>query len=160
MSDATEFEPGPDDHRKVVIRTATWRDLRALAVLERTCFGRDSWAWFELFGALIFPRTVRIKAELGEQMVGFAIGDRRLVSSELGWVASIGVDPDYRRRGIGRSLLRECESLLGTRRIRLSLRKSNQAALALYRSSGYVQVDLWRKYYRDGEDALVMELVR
>ena len=70
------------------------------------------------------------------------------------------VRSDCRRQGIGRQLLRACEEQLGTRRIRLSLRSSNDAALALYRGSGYKQVDSWPKYYRDGEDALVMELSR
>ena len=151
---------GPDDSPELVIRTATWRDLRAIARLEKACFGRDSWPWFELLGALTFPGTVRIKAQLGEQIVGFAIGDRRTFNRELGWIASIGVDPGHRRQGIGRQLLKACEERLSTRRVRLSLRSSNEAALALYRSSGYRRVDSWPKYYRDGEDALVMELSR
>ncbi len=151
---------GPDDSLELVIRTATWRDLRAIVRLEKACFGRDAWPWIELLWALTFPGTVRIKAQLGEQVVGFAIGDRRMMNPELGWVASIGVDPAHRRQGIGRRLLKACEEQLGTRRIRLSLKSSNEAALALYRRSGYKQVDSWPKYYRDGEDALVMELVR
>ncbi len=91
-------------------------------------------------------------------MVGFAIGDRR-GRSGLGWVASIGVHPDYRRKGFGRQLLAACEQGLETHRVRLSLRKSNEAALELYLQVGYSHVDLWPKYYRDGEDALVMERI-
>jgi ribosomal protein S18 acetylase RimI-like enzyme len=72
-------------------------------------------------------------------------------------VASLAVHPEYRRRGTARLLLAACEEALGTRRVRLTLRTSNEAALALYRSAGYQQVDVWRKYYRDGEDGLVME---
>jgi ribosomal-protein-alanine N-acetyltransferase len=48
---------------------------------------------------------------------------------------------------------------LGSDRIRLSLRRSNEHALALYRQVGYAQVGVWPEYYRDGEDALVMERV-
>ncbi len=44
-------------------------------------------------------------------------------------------------------------------RIRLSLRGSNDAALRLYQKAGYVRVDTWKRYYRDGEDAIVMEKV-
>ena len=102
-------DSGPDDSPELVIRTATWRDLRAIARLEKACFGRDSWPWLELLGALTFPGTVRIKAQFAEQVVGFAIGDRRMINQELGWIASIGVDPGHRRQGIGRQLLRACE---------------------------------------------------
>jgi ribosomal-protein-alanine N-acetyltransferase len=118
----------------------------------------DSWPWLELLAALTVPGTIRLKAELNGRAVGFAIGDRRS-GSELGWVASLGVHPDSRRRGVGRQLLRACEQALGTRRVRLTLRASNAVALSLYRQAGYQEVDLWRKYYRDGEDGIVMERV-
>jgi ribosomal protein S18 acetylase RimI-like enzyme len=59
--------------------------------------------------------------------------------------------------GIGKSLLVACEKALNTSRLRLSLRPSNLGALALYRGQGYVEVDRWRRYYRNSEDALVME---
>jgi len=144
--------------RTLPIQSATWRDLRSIAVLEKACFGRDSWPWPELLVALTFPGTIRLKSELEGQMVGFAIGDRR-GRSDLGWVASIGVHPDYRRKGFGRQLLAACEQGLETHRVRLSLRKSNEAALELYLQVGYSHVDLWPKYYRNGEDALVMERI-
>ncbi len=144
--------------RTLPIQSASWRDLRPIVSLEKACFGRDSWSWPELLVALTFPGTIRLKSELEGHMVGFAIGDRR-GRSDLGWVASIGVHPDYRRKGFGRQLLAACEQGLETHRVRLSLRKSNEAALELYLQAGYSHVDLWPKYYRDGEDALVMERI-
>ena len=143
---------------EVIIQSATWRDLRPVVALEKVCFGRDSWPWPELLVALTFPGTIRLKSELDNQMVGFAIGDRR-GRKDLGWVASIGVHPDYRRKGLGRELLAACEQSLETHRVRLSLRKTNQGALEMYLQAGYSHVDLWPKYYKDGEDALVMERI-
>ena len=77
-----------------------------------------------------------------------------------GWIASIGVRPDYQRRGIGQMLLAACEDLLGMPRVRLSLRGSNDDALRLYQQAGYARIDTWKRYYRDGEDAIIMEKVR
>jgi len=151
-------QEGPDGPNQAAIRTATWRDLRSIIELESLCFGKDSWPWLELLAALTMPGTIRLKAELNGLAVGFAIGDRRS-GNELGWVASLAVHPEHRRRGVARLLLVACEEALGTRRVRLTLRTSNEAALALYRGAGYQQVDVWRKYYRDGEDGLVMERV-
>ncbi len=135
---------------------AGWRDLRALMALERLWFGRQGWSWLDLLTALALPGAVREKAELGGQLIGFVIGDRR-GRGELGWVASICVHPHYRRRGIGRRLLEDCERMIGTRRMRLTLRVSNAGAMELYRTMGYRKVDVWRGYYQDGEDGLVME---
>lgn len=139
-----------------VIESASWRDLREIVELERQCFGSDSWPWLEVLAALTFPRTRRLKAVQDGRVVGFVIGDRK---PRVGWIASIGVHPDYRRRGIGKRLLSACEQALGTRRVRLSLRTSNAAALRMYQQLGYEQIDLWPRYYRDGEAGLVMERV-
>lgn len=141
---------------ELLIQAASWRDLRPIVQLEQICFGSDSWPWIEVLAALTFPGTRRLKASQGGSLVGFVIGDRK---PRMGWIASIGVHPDYRQRGIGRQLLEACERALGTRRVRLSLRTSNTAALRLYQKIGYQQVDLWPGYYRDGEDGLVMERV-
>jgi ribosomal protein S18 acetylase RimI-like enzyme len=149
--------PADRDHglaAGLAILPATWRDLRSIIALEKLCFGSDSWPSLEILAALAIPRTVRFKAEVDGVIIGFVIGDRR---GKVGWIASIGVHPGRRRRGIARRLLEACERQLSTSVVRLSLRMSNQPALQLYKKLGYRQVDIWRRYYRDGEDAMVME---
>ncbi|UCF59880.1 MAG: GNAT family N-acetyltransferase [Anaerolineaceae bacterium] len=143
----------------VDVQPASWRDLSSIRELEKLCFGRDAWPWIDTLAALTFPQTVRLKAVSDEFVVGFIFGDQRRLK-RTGWIASIGVHPDYRRRGIGRTLLVACEDLLGMPRVRLSLRGSNDAALRLYQQAGYVRIDTWKRYYRDGEDAIIMEKVR
>ena len=44
--------------------------------------------------------------------------------------------------------------------VRLSVRRSNDAAAALYHREGYRLVDIWPHYYFDGEDAMVLEKKR
>lgn len=151
-------ETNPSAASQAEISPATWRDLRPIVTLEKICFGRDSWPPLEILAALTFPGTVRLRSKLDGQVVGFAIGDRR-GRSDIGWIASIGVHPAHRRKGLGRQLLEQCERALGTHRVRLSLRENNIAALELYGQAGYARVDVWRKYYRSGEDALVMERI-
>ena len=109
--------------------------------------------------ALIYPETVRYVAEVSKEIVGFIVGDRRR-QKDMGWVATLAVAPDLRRRGIAGHLLHTCEAGLGTTRIRLSLRVSNHAAYDLYLKAGYTETDRWRRYYRDREDAIVMEKTR
>jgi ribosomal protein S18 acetylase RimI-like enzyme len=109
--------------------------------------------------ALTFPETVRIKAVVGEVVVGFVFGDRRR-RQNVGWIASIGVDPGMRRKGIGYLLLEACEREVATPRVRLALRPSNLGAKQLYLKAGYVEVDHWDRYYANGEDAIIMEKLR
>lgn len=138
------------------IQPATWRDLNSLRQLERVCFPRDAWPLLELVGVLTLPNVVRLKAEADSQLVGFIAGDVRS-AEHLAWIATIGVLPDYRGRGIGRLLLEACEAQIHEPRVRLCVRVSNKTAIQLYLGSAYQRAGLWSNYYQDGEDALVME---
>ena len=124
--------------------------------LERVCFPRDAWPLLDVIGVLTLPNVIRLKASLNGGMVGFIAADVR-TRQDLAWVATIGVLPEYRRGGIGSALLRASEEHLTVGRLRLSVRASNQAALALYRRFQFQQVEVWPRYYHDGEDALVLE---
>ena len=140
------------------IEPATWRDLGALRQLEQVCFPRDAWPLFDLVGVLTFPNTLRLKAVVDGQLVGFAGVDVKR-SEDVAWIATIGVLPEYRRRGIASAMLREIEARLEVGRIRLSVRASNQTAIQLYILFGYTRYGSWPRYYNDGEDALVLEKV-
>jgi len=138
------------------IQTATWRDLFSLNALEKVCFKEDAWPLLELMGVLTFPGVVRLRAVAVEEMVGFIAGDARR-AEKTGWILTLGVLPSWRRRGIANDLLSDCEQLMGMPLVKLTVRRNNLAALRLYEKMGYQQVDIWSRYYRDGEDGLVLE---
>ena len=137
------------------IQTANIIDLGALRRLEAVCFEKDAWSFLDLIAVLTWPEVIRLKAVDSGEMIGFVAGDPRS-SDGVAWISTIGVDPRYQRRGIGRALLRACEAQINLPRMKLTVRISNQSAIALYEQEGYRMVDLWRGYYSDGEDALVM----
>lgn len=96
----------------------------------------------------------------GEAIVGVVVF--WLVHDEV-HVLNVAVAPEARRRGVARALMYEAERRGGERGARLAtleVRRSNQAALELYRSLGYRQVGVRPRYYaEEGEDAIVMERV-
>ena len=92
-------------------------------------------------------------------MVGFIAGDIR-DHQKVSWIATIGVLPEYRGRGLGSQLLEACEKLLPSTSIKLCVRISNESAIRMYRKFGYNVANTWQRYYQDGEDALVMEKIR
>lgn len=141
------------------ILPASLLDLGTLRAIERACFERDAWPLLDLMAVLSFPDVIRLKAVEDERMIGFVAGDKR-DSQGLSWIATIAVLPEYRKQGIGRALLEACESKLTAPRVRLCLRVDNLSALRLYERQGYQRVDVWRGYYKDRADALVMEKMR
>jgi ribosomal protein S18 acetylase RimI-like enzyme len=145
-----QLDPG------VTIEPASLRDVGALRRVEQVCFPKDAWPLMDLVGVLSFPGVVRLKAVVDRQMVGFIAGDIRRLEG-VAWIATLGVLPEYRGRGIGAALLQACEAQISTDRIRLCVRPSNDVAIRLYERNGYTSVGEWTGYYNDGESALVME---
>ena len=137
------------------IRPANLLDLGALRHLANLCFDEDAWPLLDLIAVLTWPDVIRLKAvEVGE-MIGFIAGDPRQSNGAV-WIAMIAVDPRYRRRGVGSALMEACEQQVGLPVMKLTVRISNQGAINMYEKLGYHTSDVWRAYYRDGEDGLVM----
>ncbi len=143
------------------IQEATWRDFTQLYYLEKSCFKPDDlWPFWDLIGILSLPGLVRLKAVSDDHMVGF-IGGERESATKMGWITNLAVLPAYRRHGIARALLEECEqAFIDMNSIRLSVRASNVAAIHLYKNANYHLIDRWNRYYSGGEDALVFEKSR
>jgi len=140
----------------MIITSASLIDYSGLRKLEQACFGKDAWSFLELIAVLSYPEVTRFKAVEENNMVGFIAGDPRPAEG-WAWIATLAVDPHFQRRGIGRALLQACEKKLNLPKIRLTVRMSNRAAISLYELEGYQSTDIWKGYYRDGEDGMVME---
>jgi ribosomal protein S18 acetylase RimI-like enzyme len=140
----------------LAIEQASLHDLGPLRRLEQICFPKDAWPLLDLVSVLTFRGVVRLKAVNDKQMVGFIAGDVKRMEG-VAWIATVGVLPEYRGRGIGEALIRACEAQVPVNRIRLCVRPSNETAIRLYERLGYSQAGEWAKYYQDGEAALVME---
>ena len=57
-----------------------------------------------------------------------------------GWLYSVAVDPDHRRAGIGKAMVRQAERALrdlGCNKINLQVRERNASVVAFYESLGY-----------------------
>jgi len=138
------------------IHPASWLDLNSVRQVEQVCFPKDAWPIWDMVAVLTLPDIIRLKAVAENRLVGFIAGDIRRVE-RLGWITTLAVLPTYRRKGIAQALLEACERKMNLPRVRLCVRRSNTAAIALYQRAGYSQASVWPAYYHDGEDALVLE---
>ncbi|KAG8218649.1 hypothetical protein J3R82DRAFT_4314 [Butyriboletus roseoflavus] len=80
-----------------------------------------------------------------------------------GHVTSISVLRSYRRLGLAKKLMLQSQEAMATNYnaayVSLHVRKSNRAALSLYRDTlGFTVKAIEEKYYADGEDAYAMHL--
>jgi [ribosomal protein S18]-alanine N-acetyltransferase len=163
-------EPEPTDapHAWLSVRRMQLSDLEAVMALERTAF-KHPWST-ELFRRELMHdwSTILLAVPSDEpadqqralpSVLGFVIF--WLVHDEV-HVLNLAAHPSVRRTGIGRRLMAE---VLETGRAHgatlatLEVRRSNTAALALYRGLGFRAIGIRPNYYVDeGEDAVVMTL--
>lgn len=140
------------------IRDARLDDLDSIYQIELESFP-DSYPRGLLKAFFFLPGSIVVAVSHG-RVVGYAIGIVR--EDELGHIISLAVAKNERRRGVGESLLRELIERLssaGVKRIVLEVRKSNIEAKKLYQKFGFGKKKEIKGYYKDGEDAEVMELI-
>lgn len=140
----------------IVIRTMSERDSSAVWELEKKCF---SVPWSEESIRAMFSEKGywNLTARDDGLLVGY-IGMKAVLDEAD--ITNVAVDPDRRRQGIGKMLLRGLLAKageLGIRRIFLEVRVSNTAARALYEQAGFRTVDVRKNYYeKPKEDAYIM----
>jgi GNAT superfamily N-acetyltransferase len=97
----------------------------------------DRRAWFELAPGL--PEARPVVAELDGQVVGTGVGS---IHGNVGWVGTIFVAPDLRRRGLGRALTEAVIGALEGAGCRTQVLVSTADGLPLYEALGFEhQVD-------------------
>ncbi|MDO4791789.1 MAG: ribosomal protein S18-alanine N-acetyltransferase [Buchananella hordeovulneris] len=134
------------------------QDAAVLAVMDRMLFGAEAWGPGAFESELENPARAYLGLARGEELWGFG-GISLYEDAEL---MTIGVLPQWQGKGqAGRLLdaLLAAARAAGSRRVLLEVRSQNEAAQRLYRSRGFTQIAVRKRYYRlPTDDALVMEL--
>ncbi len=137
------------------VRAAEIKDLSQIVEIEELCFPEETAFPPGMFAYLI-RHAITLTAFEGDRMAGFTIG---FASGDTGFIYTLDIHPDYRRRGIGAMLIQALEERLrsnGAKRIRLEAAVNNPVALGLYRKAGYHERELLRNYYGRGKHAVRM----
>ncbi|MES3161471.1 MAG: ribosomal protein S18-alanine N-acetyltransferase [Halorubrum sp.] len=142
---------------EATIRPVERADLLEVVRIERACFA-DPWP-YDAFDRLL-EEPAFLVAERDQTVAGFVVADvTPNAGRDIGHIKDLAVAPEFRSRGIGRSLLRSGLARLhagGAAVVRLEVRESNDAARSLYADEGFEPIRRATRYYRDGEDALVL----
>jgi [ribosomal protein S18]-alanine N-acetyltransferase len=143
----------------VIIGALTVGDADRCAELESLLFpGDDPWPTAAFVRELAAAHNHYVAARIGGTLLGYGGISRLGRTPPFEYeIHTIGVDPDYQGRGIGRRVLDELLNIADGAVVHLEVRTDNEPAIALYRSVGFTEVGLRRRYYRiSGADAYTM----
>lgn len=135
-------------------------DARRCAELEALLFGGDDpWPESAFVRELAAPHIRYVAARADGILVGYA-GMARLgrIPPYEYEIHTVGVDPGYQGRGIGRAMMTELLDAAGpAATVYLEVRTDNAAALSLYAGLGFEKVGVRKHYYQaSGADAYTM----
>jgi len=142
------------------------KNLEEVAYINWTCLPENYSRTFFLELYHRFPKTF-IVAVVDHKVIGYIMCRIETGFSELkrwnlikkGHIVSIAVLPEYRSSGVGYALLVKALEGMGEYRASesfLEVRKSNVAAINLYKKLDFKPVKSINGYYKDGEAAYVM----
>ena len=158
------------------VRLALTSDLDAIDRIERDSFGSpwplDAYAqelerrggWLEVaelpvIGVVGFSCTWHVPRNTGQRVPAVRAPARPPEAFEA-HLLRIAVDPRQRNAGIGRDLLGALlarATAAKAEHITLEVASANEAAIALYRAAGFVEIGRRAAYYRSPpDDAIIM----
>ena len=165
-----------DIKNKITFRYATKEDIKTIAALEPRIFS-EPWTE-EMVRADVEARISRyILAESAKDENGATAeatanstsqdaGGKTVVGYLGYWLVfdecsinNVGVVPELQGQGIGNLLMEQMISEtegFGARVWILEVRAGNEPAIRLYEKYGFKRIGLRKKYYENGEDAIVM----
>jgi ribosomal-protein-alanine N-acetyltransferase len=147
----------------ITVEDASRKDLDQLYEIETECFRREAFTKKQIAELLMDYNSISLLARYNGEAVGFIIGRISVEEEALaGHVLTLDVLPAQRRRGIGRRLLQELESILLQKNIResyLEAREDNVAALRLYERMGYEKTGKLKDYYGDAHGVCLKKVL-
>ena len=135
-------------------RKAVIQDVDAIWEIEQSVFS-SPWSREQLAHELVVnPTTGHWVLDDENSMIGYIMS--YIVHYEV-QIINIAVRLSCQYRGYGKRILSEFLSQFDKKTyLFLEVRESNLPAYQLYSNFGFEQIEIRRKYYHDGEDAIVM----
>jgi len=152
--------------KNFALRQFTPTDLEAVMNINRVCLPENYAAFFFMDTFNTLPETF-VVADFQGRVAGYIMcrmehgfSDlRKLRFAKKGHIISVAVLPEYRKQGMGFSLVEQALMALSTLdadECYLEVRTTNYPAIDLYKKMGFEITRTIPRYYFDGSDANVM----
>jgi len=144
---------------EITICPMSLEDLDQVLAIEQQSFPHP-WLRQHFIDELNSPHAFPLSAfDLSGRLVGFICP---MLLLDEGHILDVAVHTELRGAGVGRLLVQQvlddCRAA-GASFVSLEVRVSNLQAVSLYRKMGFAEVGKRKRYYENGEDALMMEYV-
>lgn len=141
----------------ILCRRMTLEDVDAVYAIEQATFSTP-WSRQSFVDEMTTNKCARyVVAEENGRVIAYA--GAWLVFEE-GHITNIAVQAEERGRGVGTAVTRalmQYAANMGVQYLTLEVRKSNLAARKMYKSLGFLELGVRKRYYEDnGEDAYLM----
>ena len=143
MSEKTSSSP--------VIRTIVPSDLDRVVEIDIKVLGKPRLEYWEMKLELVGKRSQisSLVAELDGKVIGFIIGGASRweygVPENIGWIDTIGIDPDFQRKGIAKLLFMKMTQELktvGVDTITTFVKRRDPLLLKFFKSLGFQKGDM------------------
>src|SRR6266540_1370431 len=145
--------------KNVIVCPMAESDLEDVLLIESDSFPQP-WSKTHFLDEIKSPHSFPLVALNHDGLVVGYICPMLLLDE--GHILNVALRKEFRGQGLGKLLvenvLRECRER-GASFVSLEVRPSNTAALSLYKALGFVEIGRRKKYYENGEDALLMEYI-
>ncbi|MFA9464310.1 MAG: ribosomal protein S18-alanine N-acetyltransferase [Velocimicrobium sp.] len=143
----------------MMIRRMEERDLNQVCAIENDMFSMP-WTQQSFLDSLLILDNIYLVAEKETSIVGYC---GVWVIANEGQINNIAVKKEYQNQGIGKQILqflfREGQKKQ-IQQFTLEVRKSNQIAILLYQTLGFVNLGIRPNFYeRPKEDAVIMTVI-
>ena len=139
----------------MIFKVLTKEDVSSIIEIERENFS-DGWNESLLNSAFDSGRFYALSLIDENQTLGIITYSIAQDTADIEGVVTV---KQFRRKGVGKMLVQQVLDSLkaqGVGKVFLEVRASNEPAKNLYHSKGFLDISLRKKYYQDGEDAIVM----
>ena len=140
----------------MIIRAWGVADVERINQIEQASFS-DPWSKQMLEDVVNLPNFCGFVIETDGEVVGY-IGASSVLDE--GEILLVAVDEKFRGNGLGQTLVKKLLKIYaekGIKKVFLEVRKSNFPAITCHTKCGFIKIAERARYYKDGEDAIIME---
>lgn len=138
----------------MTVASLSEKNIDLICALYKTDFS-DGWNKEMLISAFNTGRFFCAGAFDGEQLIGVITCSKSVDDADLEGIVTA---KDYRNKGVAEALFDYAKDALksaGVEKLFLEVRESNAPAIGFYIKNGFKKISVRKKYYADGENALV-----
>ncbi len=142
---------GDEPSRAPAIRKMAASDLEQIVAIDIKVLGKPRPAFWESKIEMVGrrPEVAALVAELDGKVIGFIIGGASRweygVPENVGWIDTIGIDPEYQRAGVAKLLFAELASRLkkaGITSMHTFVKRRDWKLLKFFDSMGFQPGDM------------------